>query len=75
MQTSMCDFGTFSSATPRVIAPALLLTSDLDVELSDGIKSSVLQGLTQTIAIALGQEVLVYLGYSEQNAHFLSKVH
>ena len=74
-QINMCDFGTFSSTTPRVIAPAKSLSSDLDVELTEGIKSSVLQGLTRAMAVSSNQEILVYLGYSEGNGHFLSKVH
>ena len=74
-QISMCDFGTVSSTTPRVIAPSKLLSADLDMELTNGVNSSILQGLTQTMAVTLDQQIIVYLGYSAGNGHFLSKVH
>ena len=69
----MCDFGTTSSNTPRVIAPSKSFSSGLDMQVT-GIKSPVLQGLTQTMAIGIDQVTILYLGYSEDGAHFLNKV-
>ena len=73
----MCDFGEESSSTPRVIAPSTSymsgITTDLDIELS-GIDPPVLSGLTQSMAIVVDEQTILYLGYSESSNHYLTKV-
>ena len=68
----MCDFGEGGSV-PRVIAPESSITDDLDTEVS-GIDSSVLNGLTQSMAIFVDGQTILYLGYSDSSGHYLSKV-
>ena len=74
----MCDFGIEDSATPRVIAPRTSymssITLDLDTEVS-GIDPPVLSGLTQSMAIVVDEQTILYLGYSESSNHYLIKVH
>ena len=73
----MCDFGEESFVTPRVIAPSTSYTSgittDLDTEVSD-IDPPVLSGLTQSMAIVVDGQTILYLGYSESGNHYLTKV-
>ena len=73
----MCDFGEDSSATPSVIAPSTGymsgITTDLDTEVS-GIDPTVLSGLTQSMAIVVDEQTILYLGYSESSNHYLIKV-
>ena len=73
-QISMCDFGMTSSNTPGVIAPPKSLSSDLDLEVTNGIESSVLQGLDRTMAISVDQVIILYVGFSNSDSHFLNKV-
>ena len=68
----MCDFSDGTS-DPRVIAPASLITDGLDTEVS-GIDLSVLNGLTQSMAIFVDKQTILYLGYSDPSGHYLIKV-
>ena len=73
----MCDFGEASSSTPRVIAPStsymLSITSTFDTQVS-GIDQTVLSGLTQSMAIVVDEQTILYLAYSESSNHYLTKV-
>ena len=69
----MCDFDEETIAAPKVIAPSASNTSDLDTEVS-GIDPPVLGGLTQSMAIVVCEQTILYLGYSENSNHYLTKV-
>ena len=62
---------------PRVIAPSTSymsgVVSKLDTEVS-GIDPAMLSGLTQSMAIVVDEQTILYLGYSETNNHYLLKV-
>ena len=72
----MCDFGA-GRTTPRIIAPSTSymsgVISELDTEVS-GIDPTILSGLTQSMAIVIDEQIILYLGYSETNNHYLVKV-
>ena len=75
----MCQFGpTLSEHGLRAIAPSATnympsVTADFDMEVS-GIDPSVLSGLTQSMAIVVDEQTILYLAYTDNSNYYLMKV-